>query len=89
MVNHIPSFGYGRCPEDEHWQSLDKLSDLLMEPEDFVKYWEITHRDLARIVGCSETTVSGWFCQTKKNQRFPNNYHRLRLAIVHKLWSKI
>ena len=89
MLNHIRSFEYERYPRQEHWQSLDKLSDLLMEPQEFVSHWRVSHSELAKIVGCSESTVAHWFCRNSTNRALPNNYHKLRLAMVHKLWSKI
>ena len=89
MLNHIRSYGCERYPRREHWQALKSLSDSLMEPQEFLRNWKVTYRDLGKIAGCSESTVAGWFCSGERGNRRPNDLHKLRLAIVHKLWSKI
>lgn len=87
MVTEIRSFVRSRYPENQHWQSLDKLFGSMMEPEEFVNYWHVTYSELGKIVGCSESTAAHWFCRTDK--RPPTNRHKQRLALVHKVWSKI
>lgn len=57
-----------------------------MEPEAFLKKWDVTYQQLADICDCSENTVKHWF--VKHNQRKPSSHHLFRLAIADYLWTE-
>jgi hypothetical protein len=78
---------YPRYPNKRHWNLLSELDSHTLEPEEFLRHWEVSHSDLARICKCSVPTVDRWFSKGK-NHREPSEQHKRRLAITHRLWSK-
>lgn len=76
-----------RTPTQSHWERLRELDEMLVEPQEFVAAWQVTHRSLAKICNCSVKTVDRWFSLTDHHP--PTFFHKLRLAIVYRLWSKV
>lgn len=86
--NHSSSFISHRYPNRIQWQMLSKLQSNLMELEDFVSRWKVSHKELAKICCCSPDTVDRWFIRTAK-RREPTLHHKLRLGITNKLWTDL
>jgi hypothetical protein len=78
-----------KVPHRRHWEAFQQASQLSMDPEEFIAYWDVDYADLARLVGCSVTTVKGWFCETGRSHREPKPWHRSQLARWHQVWQSI
>lgn len=77
-------------PGRQQWKALDSVFQACsqMEPSEFRKlYPGISRKQLARIAGCSIDTVDHWF-MSGQNYRKPTEYHKLRLAIAHWIWTQ-
>lgn len=59
---------------------------LGMTPTAFYAKWNVTHAQIARICGCSESTVDRWF-SGGKSHRLPAPIHLRRLAEMDFLWE--
>jgi len=57
-----------------------------MSPIAFYAKWNITHAQMAKICGCSESTVDRWFLQGR-SFRQPEPIYLRRLAEVNFLWE--
>lgn len=57
-----------------------------MTPADFYAKWSVTHTQMARICGCSVSTVDRWFLQGS-GYRPPELEYLRRLAEVDFLWE--
>lgn len=55
-------------------------------PAQFYAKWNVTHVLMARICGCSESTVDRWF-QQGKGVRLPEPIYLRRLAEIDFLWE--
>jgi hypothetical protein len=77
-------------PTRRHWDAVkqDFQDTNLMEPEQFLAIWDIDHEALAKLVGCSITTVRGWF-STGRSHRNPQTWHKIQLAYWNHRWSCI
>ena len=75
-----------RSPQRRHWQLLNQIDDRLLDPYQFLSFWEITHSDFARICGCSVSTVDHWFSDGQRH-REPTLVHKTRLEFVHNRWK--
>ncbi len=76
-----------RYPTNVHWDSLTKLQNNLIDPENFTQRWQVNYKDLARICCCSKRTVERWFSQTDYHP--PSLYHRFYLGLANKLWTDL
>ncbi len=74
-----------RSPQRRHWQLLQQIDNALLNPREFLTYWEITHRDFARICQCSLSTVDHWFSEGCRHQE-PTVSHKTRLRFIHSHW---
>lgn len=59
---------------------------LGITPAAFYAKWNVTHAQMARICGCSESTVNRWFQQGRGNQP-PEPIYLRRLAEMDFLWN--
>lgn len=55
-------------------------------PTTFYAKWNVTHAQMARICGCSESTVDRWFQQGQSSQP-PEPVYLRRLAEIDFLWE--
>ncbi|HBL11657.1 MAG TPA: hypothetical protein DD379_09655 [Cyanobacteria bacterium UBA11162] len=69
-------------PGHKHWQAVESLPE--MEPQDFVKYWDVSYVLLAELCHCTPRTVYRWF--SSRNPQPASSLHKFRLAIIHKVW---
>jgi hypothetical protein len=76
-----------KCPSPRHWEELSKFSDALMTPDEFLSYWDISLKQMAEIIGVAPNTVHHWFCRNSRSQ--PQPHHMLKLALVHRHWSRL
>ena len=67
---------------------LQFLKDERMEPDEFLKNWDVSREELAFICDCSLTTVNHWFSQGE-HRRTPSEKHKQRLALAHHIWVTI
>lgn len=58
-----------------------------MTPEEFRQHWDVTHAQLAELVGKSPSTVAHWF-SSGAHKRVPTKDDERRLAEIHALWSQ-
>lgn len=72
----------------QHWKLLKQVSDISMSPQEFISHWHVTQEQLAKIADCSLSEVKRWFTQGKTYKQ-PPKHCKMRLAVVHRLWSKI
>lgn len=70
-------------PNQAHWNCLSVAS--YMEPEEFLKHWDVTYKELAEICHCSEDTVKHWF--STSSRRPPQSHHKALLAMTNVLWN--
>jgi len=79
-----------RHPHREQWDILkrhdDARSQCSMEPDEFLKHWNVTYAELAEIVGKSPGHVGHWFSKGKSHKP-PSENDRRRLAEVHYIWT--
>lgn len=69
-----------------NWKQLvETMDSCSMELEDFQKlYPSLSREQLARIAGCSVSTVNNWFVQSgKKKVCQPTEGQKLRFALFH------
>jgi DNA-binding transcriptional regulator YiaG len=76
-----------KVPDQQHWDELARVSSLFMSPEEFLASWDVSAQELARIAGTSTTTVNHWF--TAGGARSPQPYHKFRLALIHRRWTRL
>jgi hypothetical protein len=88
LKNSSCSLARVRYPKNSQWDALQRLQSNLMEPESFIQYWQVTQKDLAKICFCSVRTVERWFGVGSWAKQ-PTVYHKLCLALTHKLWMKL
>jgi hypothetical protein len=79
-----------KVPSRRHWDIFkeDSQGRLLMEPEEFIAKWDIDHAALAKLTGCSTSTVRGWFT-AGRSHRNPKPWHKAQLAYWDKRWNSI
>ena len=58
-----------------------------MEPEEFLKYWDVSREEIATICDCSVVTVNFWFAPS--SHRRPKENHKQQLALAHHIWTAI
>src|SRR5919202_6020696 len=68
-------------------QLLDTIISHIHNPQEFLKYWELSYTELALVCCCSLTTVKHWF--SSKNPRKPKYHHITLLALTHYVWTQI
>ena len=78
---------YPRIPGRRHWKALEKIKIPELEPDEFLKNWNVTYAEVAKICNCSESTVSSWFISKGKHK--PSKAYKIKLAIVHQIWNKL
>ena len=78
---------YPRIPGRRHWQALEEVRFLRLEPDEFLQRWAVTYEELAKICNCSVATVKLWF--SLKNRREASDIYKIKLAIVHQIWMKL
>jgi hypothetical protein len=86
-VNVVSRFSGSRIPRipgNKHWEAC-----LLpqMEPEEFLKYWDVSYSKLAEICHCSLPTVKRWF--SVSSRQLPTSLHKICLAATHKAWISV
>ena len=57
-----------------------------LSPSAFYSKWDVTHAQMAKICGCSESTVDRWFLNGK-GHRAPKPIYLRRLAEINFLWE--
>lgn len=67
---------------------LQSLKDERMEPDEFLKNWDVSREELAFICDCSLTTINHWFSQGE-HRRTPSEKHKQMLALTHHIWVTI
>lgn len=77
------NFG-GRVPSIHQWEMLKKLDDTSITLDEFLKHWRVTKTQLAELTGCHRSTVKRWMAHVSE----PSEEQRLRLGLIHKLWSR-
>jgi DNA-binding transcriptional regulator YiaG len=75
-----------KVPDRQHWDELARVSSLFMSPEEFLDNWDVSPQELAQIAGTSLTTVNHWFSE---GARSPQPYHKFRLALIHRRWTRL
>jgi hypothetical protein len=75
-----------KVPDRQHWDELTRVSALFMSPEEFLASWDVSAQQLAQIAGTSITTVNHWFSE---DARSPQPYHKFRLALIHRRWTRL
>lgn len=75
-----------KCPSPRHWEELSKFSQS-MTPDEFLSHWDISLKEMAEIIGVSVSTVRHWFCRDSRSH--PQSHHMLKLALVHRRWSRL
>jgi DNA-binding transcriptional regulator YiaG len=77
-----------REPYYRHWNDFDSIEKLSIEPVEFLKHWSVSYPQLARLAGCSVSTVSQWFSRGRFH-REPKPVYKFRLALVHHRWLSL
>jgi hypothetical protein len=81
-----------QSPTHWHWSVLraylQSLKNERMEPDEFLKNWDVSREELAFICECSLTTINHWFSQGE-HRRTPSEKHKQRLALAHHIWVTI
>ncbi|MGA7933907.1 MAG: hypothetical protein WCA35_10205 [Kovacikia sp.] len=77
-------------PNRQNWKELDTfLGQLLMPLYEFTfLYPGLTRKQLARVAGCSVDVVDLWYHADPEKRRDPTDYHQLRFALAHWLWTQ-
>jgi DNA-binding XRE family transcriptional regulator len=76
--------GKSVVPSARQWEMLKKLDASAITLDEFLSHWRLNKTQLAQVVGCDRKTVYRWFA----NDSEPSFEHQLRMALVHRLWSK-
>jgi len=73
-------------PGREQWEALAHYNRLhCMTPEEFLQHWDVTHAELADIVGKTPGHVAHWFTKgTSRKEPSPDDLRRL--SEVHHIW---
>lgn len=78
-VRHSPACHISKT----QWIAFEeKTQALMMEPEDFLLYWDCTYAEIAKICKCSVALVKKWF---SKEPRRPNDLQKMWLGTAHQL----
>lgn len=72
-------------PTHHQWEMLKRLDDRVMSLDEFLQHWKLTRTQIAFLLGSDKNTVLHWLTGICK----PPQRHLRRLAVVHRLWSKI
>jgi DNA-binding transcriptional regulator YiaG len=73
-----------KFPTSQHWQELKKLNSELISVEEFLQYYDLTKKELAKITGASYDSVRQWFSRSKRQ---PTGEQLLRLNMVFWKWQ--
>jgi transcriptional regulator with XRE-family HTH domain len=74
-----------KTPTRQHWRICTLFDALTLEPKEFLSYWDVTHAELAELLGKSRSTVAHWFSEGQA-RRYPSEADKRRLAEIHALW---
>ncbi len=73
-------------PRRKQWKMLENHDRIhCMTPEEFLAHWDVTHAELADIVGKTQGHVAHWFTQGKSRKE-PSKDDLRRLSEVHHIW---
>jgi DNA-binding protein Fis len=71
-----------REPSAQQWQMLTKLDSSTITIEEFLQHWRLNKTQLAKLLRCDRGTLRRHsFRLTPQQQQ--------RLALVHRLWSRV
>jgi hypothetical protein len=86
-MGRVRVFPSSRLPQQYHWRILKNENNLFLDPEEFLARWRVSRSELAKICGCSVSTVKRWFASGESHHE-PTPDHKRKLARTHLLWCQ-
>lgn len=81
--------GRARPLHPYHWNALEYVRKKNRKPQmelmEFMKYWQVSRKELSYICQCSVSLVGLWFTQTE-NHAEPSDRHKELLAEAHQIF---
>ena len=82
-----------RPPSDQHWQLFEHLylrCPPPLHPAQFLEAWEVSYADLAKLSGCSRSTVEHWLSNpTSTSHREASLMQQRRLSAINRLFRHV